>query len=188
MSTRIGWVGLVEAIRADLARALDAVSLSWKAQDDTCGYMETKPTVEAFVYERTDADGWPHAPAILVQALSFDGEWMEMALHIAVVNSAIVDAEKAIPVDGVPGAWEYKDGGGFTAAHARCELYRACMMLCEQCDLALRRTDVADIEIEKSGMPDPALPAFPWAECTILFKARASRIPARIGTQWADLL
>lgn len=184
--TRIGIVGLCEAIREDLARALAAVPLRWKGGEG--GYIETVPTVEAFVYAKTDADGWPHCPAVLVQPLEYDGDFVHMALHIAVVHPAIIDEEKTIPADGSDGEYVYKHGEGFGSNGVRRELYLATLMLCEQCILSIQRSAAADIELERAAMPSPALDSFPYAECSIIFKARASNVPAAVGSAWADLL
>lgn len=152
--------------------ALDAhfasKGFAWKTRESQDEHEQAKPTVYALVCAQRTGDNWPTVcPSVTIELRGATVETadriaLDIACHCVVVNSAILEREKTVEVDGVH---HFLPDEGYTDEGVVEALFSDCLLLGEETMNALRGV---------SGVSDLALilPAtledFPHCQCQVV--------------------
>lgn len=155
-------------IKAALDAHFASKGFEWKTRESQDEHEQAKPTVYALICAERTADNWPTAcPSITIemQDASADNDALtcNIVCHCVVVNSAIIEREKAVMLeDGVH--YAFLDADGYTDEGVKEALFSDCLALAEETMNALRAiAGVSNIKL----MPPASFEDFPHCQCQV---------------------
>lgn len=166
---------MATTIPATIGRLKDALDahfagkgFEWKTRESQDKHEQAKPTVYALVCAQRTGDNWPAVcPSVTLELRgaaveTADRISLDIACHCVVVNSAILEREKTVEVDGVH---HFLTDEGYTDEGVVEALFADCLLLAEETMNALRNvTGVSDIGI----IPPATMEDFPHSQSQVV--------------------
>lgn len=184
-------VTLTEAIKAELQKKIENISIRFKNSDDTDEYIETKPLVYAWTYDDLTA-GFPiHTPCVLLQLVEVESDLSaQYIIHICTCNPALQDKEITKKVDGKNDLYVYNTGDDINTSNIRSELYKSCVELAEYVLVCIIQMSNTNYSFSNAVLntPSPYMDDFPYCQCSISFTARKSSIQSRVNSDAWNLV
>lgn len=152
--------------------ALDAHFASkgfeWKTRESQDEHEQAKPTVYALTCAQRTGDNWPTVcPSVTIELRgaaveTTDRIALDIVCHCVVVNSAILEREKTVEVDGIH---HFLTDEGYTDEGVVEALFSDCLLLGEETMNALRGVSgVSDLAL----IPPATLEDFPHCQCQVV--------------------
>lgn len=162
--------GTIERIKAALDAHFASKGFAWKTQESQDEHEQAKPTVYALTCAQRTADNWPTVcPSVTIELRgaaveNTDRFSLDIACHCVVVNSAILEREKAVMLDdGIH--YAYLNEEGYTDEGVVEALFADCLLLGEETLNALRGVaGVSDLAL----IPPATLEDFPHCQCQVV--------------------
>lgn len=166
---------MATTIPATIGRIKDALDayfadkgFAWKTRESQTEHEQAKPTVYALVCAQRTGDNWPTVcPSVTIELRGAEVETTDRMLldiecHCVVVNSAILEREKTVEVDGIH---HFLTDEGYTDEGVVEALFSDCLLLAEETMNALRNVSgVSGIGI----IPPATLEDFPHCQCQVV--------------------
>ena len=166
---------MATTIPATIGRIKDALDahfaskgFEWKTRESQDEHEQAKPTVYAMTCAQRTGDNWPTVcPSVTIELRgaaveNTDRISLDIACHCVVVNSAILEREKTVEVDGVH---HFLNGEGYTDEGVVEALFSDCLLLAEETMNALRNVPgVSDIGI----IPQASMEDFPHCQSQVV--------------------
>lgn len=166
---------MATTIPATIGRIKDALDahfaskgFEWKTRESQDEHEQTKPTVYALTCAQRTGDNWPTVcPSVTIELRGAEVETtdrmlLDIACHCVVVNSAILEREKTVEVDGIH---HFLTDEGYTDEGVVEALFSDCLLLGEETMNALRSVSgVSDLAL----IPSATLEDFPHCQCQVV--------------------
>ena len=160
----------IERIKAALDAHFASKGFEWKTRESQDEHEQAKPTVYALTCAQRTADNWPTVcPSVTIELRgavveNTDRIMLDIACHCVVVNSAILEREKAVMLDdGIN--YAYLDEDGYTDEGVVEALFADCLLLGEETMNALRAVSGAS---NLKLIPPDAIDDFPHCQCQVV--------------------
>ena len=161
--------GAIGRIKNALDAHFDSKGFEWKTRESQDVHEQAIPTVFAMVCADRTADNWPTiCPSITIElkdaSVMRDAVSLNIVCHCVVVNSAILQREKAVMLDdGIH--YVYQDVDGYTEEGVVEALFSDCLLLGEETLNAIRGlSGVSDLAL----VPPSSLDDFPYCQCQVI--------------------
>lgn len=160
--------GTIGRIKDALDTHFDGKGFEWKTQESQSEHEQAKPTVFAMVCAERNSRNFPVVcPSVTIELRgaaveNADRIMLDIACHCMVVNSAILEREKTVGVDGVH---HFLTNEGYTDEGVVEALFSDCLLLGEETLNALRCVaGVSDLAL----FPPASLEDFPYCQCQVM--------------------
>lgn len=155
----------------------DYHGIAAKSNDEPFGgEFLNKPYIYRYLMPSCDLCGqYPSkSPCIVITVDSQDDNTTySITLHLCVKYDAISEAEKARPIPGAVGAYEFVESDDYNT-NADVELYKESLIFTELLTSVLYKNQGLSISDVTSELPDPTLPDHPYCVSSISFKAKVN--------------
>lgn len=162
--------GTIGRIKTALDAHFDSKGFAWKTQESQSEHEQAKPTVFALVCAERNSRNFPVVcPSVTVELRGAEVEnsdriLLDIVCHCVVVNSAILQREKAVMLeDGIH--YTYLNEDGFAEEGVVEALFSDCLLLGEETMNALR--GVAGVS-DLAFIPPSSLEDFPYCQCQVV--------------------
>ncbi len=160
--------GTIGRIKTALDAHFNGKGFEWKTRESQDVHEQAKPMVYALVCAERTSDNWPTVcPSVTIElqdvTVMHESLALNIVCHCVVVNSAIIEREKAVMLeDGVH--YAFLDADGYTDEGVKEALFSDCLALAEETMNALRAiAGVSNIKL----MPPASFEDFPHCQCQV---------------------
>lgn len=158
----------IDRIKNALDAYFDSKGFEWKTQESQSEHEQEKPTVFSLVCAERTGDNWPTiCPSVTIELRGAEVEnsdriALDIVCHCVVVNSAILEREKTVEVDGVH---HFLTNEGYTDEGVVEALFADCLLLGEETlNALLGVSGVYDIAL----IPPKTMDDFPHCQCQVV--------------------